>query len=577
MKNLNHWIMVVTVSLMAGYIMVGTWSFSIEEIDSIALDLSRVEVVAQTVCDVGDPRSDPFQIQKVVNNCDNGVVRLKNKAVYTSGTIELGSNMTLDLNNATIQVTDNDDDLFSCKGSSSRNFFVCADTKNNVKVIGPGTLVKPAGRDFDTSMIEFWNSSNILVKDVVFDSTKAPGSASGFHLVSSASNNVVFDSITIMGRRRRNGSDYGNDGIDIQSSQNVVVKNCDINTADDGVAIASSDGSNEDTLNVTVENCRIASDTAALKIGTGSMYDFDNIYYNNITVHDSAFGVRVAIVDGGTVGNVIYNNVTFESDVTRWWVCGGGTGSSTHDDSQNCVRQVDRGEGLTDLGYLHNFTLDNIKVRGGIYTGNSNSYEGSINSIDKVTFKNIKFFSEAGSPPLARFHDVCGLSISDITYPDSTIVPASEYDDLSDSRIFTYESGISNLVVDGSDPICTGSPPGKVPPSVECNDNKDNDRDGLIDLKDPGCDYGGDTSEDDEINPPSINSCGSHTPDLVCTGAVDATDLGSLLSDWGKGDMVGGDLNCDDTVDVIDFGIMMSWWGTYGGSYWDNRCLKLFF
>ena len=516
----HHWLVVFVAFIFSFYVVAGAWQVSLDENQALVLNINST-VKAQT-CTVGSPTggNDASQIQAAIDSCSGGIVVLQNGATYTAGTIELKSNVTLDLNNATIEMTTDETQLRSCKGAtSSRNFFICSDTASNVALVGPGSLVKTSGSDFDSSMVEFWNTSGITVQDVTIDSTAAPLSATGFHLITAAGDNVTFDGVTVRGRRG-SGSALGNDGIDIQSSQNVTVSNCDVDTADDGIAIASSDGSGEETRDVTVTNCRVASDTAALKFGTGSAYNFDNITFDGVTVHNSPFGIRVAIVDGADVGNVTFRNLTFESTDTRWWVCGGGTGSDQDFGDKSCVRQIDRdGDGvLSPLGNLHDFTFDNIDIFGGATLSGDSRSEASINTIDRVSFFNVHYFDGSGTPPLTWFRDVCGLSISNITYPDPTVVPSSDYDQTSDTAVFQIDSDVTDLVVDGSAPTCAGvAPPTQDP---VCSDGIDNDNDGLIDFPaDPGCTDANDTSENDSTAPPQ---------DPVCSDGIDNDNDGLI-------------------------------------------------
>jgi hypothetical protein len=51
--------------------------------------------------------------------------------------------------------------------------------------------------------------------------------------------------------------------------------------------------------------------------------------------------------------------------------------------------------------------------------------------------------------------------------------------------------------------------------------------------------------------------------DLDCSGAVDGSDLGQLLSQWGPGHG-GGDLNGNGTVDGEDLAAMLAAWGPVG-------------
>lgn len=465
---------------------------------------------AQTICNVGNASGDDTsKIQSAINSCSGGEVRLTSGQTYTTGTIEIKSGVTLNLNNATIQSSDNESDFHSCKGASSRNFFVCTTSgTNNVTLKGPGTLAKTPGSTISHSMIEFWNSSNLNVLNLTIDSTMASPSADGFHLNVAASNNVTIDGVTIRGGRV-SGQVWGNDGIDIQSSQNVTVRNCDINTHDDGIAIASSDGSGEETRDVLVENCTIADDSSAIKFGTGSDYDFTNIVFDNIRITNSnGAAIRFSFMDGGDVNNVTLKNIIVESSVRSLFSCGGGAYNTG--DVKDCMDQRDNS---FPLGKMSDITLENFEIYGGSAETSHGGYY--LSAIDRLTFKNIHFHSGSGSSPLAWFRDICGLSISGFT----SHLTGDPNQDLSIS------SSVSNVRFDGGPPVCNGTGPQPTntprpttPPTITPGDT---DADGDVDI----FDYNNLVSDFGQANSPA---------DFNGSGIVDIFDYNTLVSNFGN-------------------------------------------
>jgi hypothetical protein len=411
-------------------------------------------------CNVGSPsgNDNTSQIQSAIDQCTSqggGEVILTSGKTYTTGTLQLKNNVTLNLNNATIQASDDEGDFHSLKCPGCHAFFIGTSSgTHDIAIIGPGTISRPSTSTTYAAMVEFWDSSYILVQDIVIDTSSAPSAANGFHLVSGASDHVTFDGVTIRGGRRSNQS-WGNDGMDLQSSQHVVVRNCDIDTHDDGIAIASSSGSGEKNDDIFIENCRVASDSAALKFGTGSEYDIQNITYENITLHDSPYGIRFSIYDGAEVSNITFRKITFESSVDRMVVCGGGTdaGKNVYD----CQASVDRdgdGHKETPGGYIHDIIFEDLDLYGGGKVDTGGHHQASINNMERVTFKNIRYYGSSGSAPLAWFRDICGLSISGFSSHLSG-------DPNQDLRI---DSSVTNLRFDGSPPSCGGvAPPPPTP------------------------------------------------------------------------------------------------------------------
>jgi polygalacturonase len=102
---------------------------------------------------------------------------------------------------------------------------------------------------------------------------------------------------------------WNNDGIDIVDCKEVVVKNCDINSADDGICI-KSDNPTLKCENVSIYNCRVRSNTTAIKFGTASLGGFKNVTIDSIFVYDT-FRTAVALeeVDGGTMEDIKITNI----------------------------------------------------------------------------------------------------------------------------------------------------------------------------------------------------------------------------------------------------------------------------
>lgn len=76
-----------------------------------------------------------------------------------------------------------------------------------------------------------------------------------------------------------------NDGIDVDSSVNVVIKNVDIETADDAICIKTT-YAGMPTKNVLVSGGRVSSRSAAIKFGSETHADIHNITIENIEVRN---------------------------------------------------------------------------------------------------------------------------------------------------------------------------------------------------------------------------------------------------------------------------------------------------
>ena len=102
---------------------------------------------------------------------------------------------------------------------------------------------------------------------------------------------------------------WNNDGIDLVDCQHVVVSDCDVDAADDGICLKSEDPKS-DCSDIVVERCRIRSSASAVKFGTASYGGFRHIRVRDISIRDTyRSAVALESVDGGTLSDVSVENI----------------------------------------------------------------------------------------------------------------------------------------------------------------------------------------------------------------------------------------------------------------------------
>jgi polygalacturonase len=102
---------------------------------------------------------------------------------------------------------------------------------------------------------------------------------------------------------------WNNDGIDIVDCQNVLIKNCFINSADDGICLKSQD-TKLMCENIRIERCTIRSSASAFKIGTASYGGFKRIRVKNLYIYDTyRSAIALECVDGGILEDVKIKNI----------------------------------------------------------------------------------------------------------------------------------------------------------------------------------------------------------------------------------------------------------------------------
>ena len=259
-----------------------------------------------------------------------GIIRLL-PGIHLSGTIHLRSGITLEiLPGATLKAVA-DPSAFEAIQSSviSRmdtvpwKAFLHADGQRDIRICGGGT--------FDAS------GDDACFQDGIENSPARPY---GMHFVAccnvtvedlSLKNSAFWmqryfscDGVRLNGLTVWNHANKNNDGIDIDSSRNVLVSDCRIDASDDGICIKSE--GERIAANIAVTNCIVATHASALKLGTGSVGGFENITFTNIVLrrstsdvmkHPLGFwngltGIDVCTVDGGPLRRVLFSNITME-------------------------------------------------------------------------------------------------------------------------------------------------------------------------------------------------------------------------------------------------------------------------
>ncbi|CAF1196638.1 unnamed protein product [Adineta ricciae] len=168
------------------------------------------------------------------------------------------------------------------------------------------------------------------------------------------SENILFDRVTIVGDRRW----PNNDGIDLINSRHVTIRNSNITTGDDCIAIMSHGPSS--MFNITVENMNLQSTSAGIKVSayernsTGDMYD---MVFRNVRINDTNRGLCVAPRWGtGRIANLLFEQMSIETRFfgLDWW----GTAEPIY------ITGLSANAERTWTGLMRNVTFRHIVARG---------------------------------------------------------------------------------------------------------------------------------------------------------------------------------------------------------------------
>jgi len=177
-----------------------------------------------------------------------------------------------------------------------------------VKTPAPDVDYQKAAPELRPSFVRFMDCTNVLVEGIRF----VGSSMWTVHLL--YTDNAVVQNVII-----ETYPGVHTDGIAVDSSRNVRIANCYIDTGDDGIVLKSgkdADGRrvNRPTENVSIANCTVHHAHGAVTLGSETAGGIRNVVADNITCQGTVMGVRIKSRRGrgGTVEDVRFNNWTME-------------------------------------------------------------------------------------------------------------------------------------------------------------------------------------------------------------------------------------------------------------------------
>ncbi|MDW7694913.1 glycosyl hydrolase family 28 protein [Flammeovirgaceae bacterium SG7u.111] len=273
-------------------------------------------------------------IQQAIDACHQaggGIVELK-EGEYISGTILLKDNVTLSVSkDAKLIGSPNPMDYQSidpftdATGQLRGKCLVGSLNATNVGIIGGGVIdgqgemfkkgkllstMKKLGVDKSEInayasnrpfLVRFVKSTDIVVEDIEL---RQPAAWTCHFFQCSK---IKVNKVKIYSHAHKN-----NDGIDLDSSSDGIVTNCDIDAGDDAICFKST--SPVPTQNIQVSNCKLKSDWGTIKFGTESMGDFKNITVKNCKIYDTkGGGIKILSVDGANISDITIDSIQMEN------------------------------------------------------------------------------------------------------------------------------------------------------------------------------------------------------------------------------------------------------------------------
>lgn len=264
-------------------------------------------------------------IQKAIDHIhENGGGRLVfYVGRYLTGTIHMKSNVTIQLEEGAILV--GSANPFDYERIGSWMALIFAHDQENIAITGKGVI---DGRGYLVannilSMVHkgiikdpsglLWDRprEGIRPQNIYFKGCKNVH-IQGIMLKDPASWNQQYDQCTnliVEDLLIDSKSYWNNDGVDIVDCDSVIVRNCYIDAADDGICLKSH-SADFVCQNVYIYNNTVRTSANGIKFGTASRGGFRNIKIINNTVYDTyRSAITFAAVDGGFVENIIVDSL----------------------------------------------------------------------------------------------------------------------------------------------------------------------------------------------------------------------------------------------------------------------------
>lgn len=323
---------------------------------------------------VGDGRAlDTAAVQAAVDACaasGGGKVVLRGHRRYRCGTVRLRDRVEFHLDEGAVVEMSLD------RADYAGEALFVAEGAQGISLTGPGRVEGRA-----TDFMRAWDDSTGLgpwiytprawrpaafalhdCRDVVVrDLTLADAPFWGLHL--RGCDHVGVERLTV----RNNLAVPNCDGVDIDCSRDVEVRDCSIHSGDDAIVVKATARPGRRTgpvSGVRVHDCELLTQDSALKIGTETQDSISDVRFERCTAGSCNRACTIQLRDGGDVHDILFSDITFDARYfsTPWW----GHGEAV---SVTALPRTPEGP----LGTVSNVTLRRVRGR----AENSVRFDGS--------------------------------------------------------------------------------------------------------------------------------------------------------------------------------------------------------
>jgi len=349
------------------FVMAGTPDFSTES-DPLNELFNSVFSVKKFGA-VGDGQSnDTRAIQETIDcshNSGGGIVYFP-PGTFLTGTLVLKDNVTLFLSSGSVLLGSSnlaDYQPLNCftteipaelGHSLERDLgglhLIYAEQATNIGISGNGRIDGQGPRFWDENyaplnrphqMIQFEACQDVFIQDVTLQNSPFWT----LHLL--GCDNVKIQNITINNHRWGPNTD----GIDINSSSNILISNCYIDSGDDCICLKAR-LQTKPCENVTVSNCVLASNHSALKLGTHSLGDIRHCIFNNCVIRNTYLGIGIYMKDGGAFEDIKFTDLTIDLQ----------NAGNNQREVFPIVIDLEKRTNQVKIGSIRNITFSNINI-----------------------------------------------------------------------------------------------------------------------------------------------------------------------------------------------------------------------
>lgn len=373
-------------------------------------------------------------IQKAIDECCEGGIVVIPEGTFLSGAVYLKSDMTLRLEEGAVLLgSENTEDYpiikYRWEGIERDCYSSLVNTKDgeikNLTIEGCGKIDARGNMLRDKELIDgadrpgrsvcIRNAENVVVNGVEIRNSPAWC----LHFI--YCRNVMVDGVRIHTKYDENGNKYGiknGDGIDVDSCQDVVIKNCIIASQDDCIAIKS--GKDEDgrrvgiaTENVIIENCKFINGFG-VAIGSEMSGGVENVTVRNCEFENSfSIGtVKAPRGRGGVIDGILYDNCKLKNTSTEHTDCEWFRGALYIDQYYSHITfDVNSVEPVTEgTAKIKNIIFSNIELE--TVGGNAIYLAGLAESkLENIILRNVNAKGKYGM----KAYNIDGLVLDNVT------------------------------------------------------------------------------------------------------------------------------------------------------------------